>query len=98
MARHGTPMNLKLLAAETKLHPSTAHRILSVMVQNHFADRIEPGTYRLGMRLLELGTLVRSRISIRQEALPWAARPGGRGGAIDLRSRRGARWARRWRG
>jgi DNA-binding IclR family transcriptional regulator len=71
MARHGTPMNLKLLAAETKLHPSTAHRILSVMVQNHFADRVEPGTYRLGMRLLELGTLVRSRISIRQEALPF---------------------------
>jgi DNA-binding IclR family transcriptional regulator len=33
-------------------------------------DRIEPGTYRLGIRLLELGTLVKSRISVRQEALP----------------------------
>jgi len=41
------------------------------MVQNHIVDRIEPGTYRLGMRLLELGTLVRSRINIRQEALPY---------------------------
>lgn len=71
LARHSAPVNLKLLAAETHLHPSTAHRILNVMVQHRMVDRIEPGTYRLGMRLLELGTLVRSRISIRQEALPF---------------------------
>ncbi|MDH3289108.1 MAG: IclR family transcriptional regulator, partial [Betaproteobacteria bacterium] len=51
-------------------HPSTAHRILSVMVDNRLVDRIEPGTYRLGIRLLELGSLVKSRISVRQEALP----------------------------
>lgn len=70
LARHASPVNLKQLATETKLHPSTAHRILSVMVDNRLADRIEPGTYRLGIRLLELGSLVRSRISVRQEALP----------------------------
>lgn len=70
LARHASPANLKQLAAETHLHPSTAHRILSVMVQNRLVDRIEPGTYRLGIRLLELGSLVKSRISVRQEALP----------------------------
>ena len=70
LARQSTPVNLKQLAAETALHPSTAHRILSVMVQNQIVDRIEPGTYRLGIRLLELGSLVKSRISVRQEALP----------------------------
>ncbi len=70
LARHVTPVNLKQLATETRLHPSTAHRILSVMVDNRLVDRIEPGTYRLGIRLLELGSLVKSRISVRQEALP----------------------------
>jgi DNA-binding IclR family transcriptional regulator len=70
LARHATPVNLKHLAGETRLHPSTAHRILSVMVDNRLVDRIEPGTYRLGIRLLELGSLVKSRISVRQEALP----------------------------
>lgn len=70
LARHAAPVNLKQLATETKLHPSTAHRILSVMVDNRLVDRIEPGTYRLGIRLLELGSLVKSRISVRQEALP----------------------------
>jgi DNA-binding IclR family transcriptional regulator len=41
------------------------------MVDNRLVDRIEPGTYRLGIRLLELGSLVKSRISVRQEALPY---------------------------
>jgi len=70
LAQHSAPVNLKQLAHETQLHPSTAHRILGVMVDNRLVDRIEPGTYRLGIRLLELGTLVKSRISVRQEALP----------------------------
>ena len=70
LARHAMPVNLKQLATETRLHPSTAHRILSVMVDNRLVDRIEPGTYRLGIRLLELGSLVKSRITVRQEALP----------------------------
>jgi DNA-binding IclR family transcriptional regulator len=71
LAEHSTPVNLKLLATQTRLHPSTAHRILSVMVDNRLVDRIEPGTYRLGIRLLELGNLVKSRISVRQQALPY---------------------------
>src|SRR5918993_2938416 len=70
LAQHTAPVNLKQLANQTTLHPSTAHRILSVMVDNRLVDRIEPGTYRLGIRLLELGSLVQSRISVRQEALP----------------------------
>lgn len=70
LAQHSAPVNLKQLAIQTRLHPSTAHRILGVMVDNRLVDRIEPGTYRLGIRLLELGSLVKSRISVRQEALP----------------------------
>jgi len=71
LARQSTPANLKQLASETRLHPSTAHRILAVMVDNRLVDRIEPGTYRLGIRLLELGNLVRTRLNVRTEALPF---------------------------
>ena len=71
LAQHTAAVNLKQLASETALHPSTAHRILGVMVENRLVDRIEPGTYRLGIRLLELGNLVKSRISVRLEALPF---------------------------
>jgi DNA-binding IclR family transcriptional regulator len=61
LATHAAPVNLKLLAEETRLHPSTAHRILNVLVGKRMVDRIEPGTYCLGARLMELGALVRLR-------------------------------------
>lgn len=70
LSQHPLPATLKQLATATDLHPSTAHRILGVMVDNRLVDRIEPGMYRLGIRLVELGSLVKSRISVRQEALP----------------------------
>lgn len=70
LAEHPEPLALKQIAQATGLHPSTAHRILAAMTADRLVDRIEPGSYRLGMRLLELGTLVRSRISVRELALP----------------------------
>jgi DNA-binding IclR family transcriptional regulator len=63
-------VSLKELAQATKLHPSTAHRILNDMVVGRFVDRGEPpGSYRLGMRLLELGNLVKARLSVREAAI-----------------------------
>ncbi len=63
------PLGLKELAAITGLHPSTAHRILNDLVMKRFVDRTDPGSYRLGMRLLELGNIVKSRINVREAAL-----------------------------
>ena len=40
------------------------------MSADRLVDRVEPGSYRLGMRLLELGNLVKSRINVREMALP----------------------------
>jgi DNA-binding IclR family transcriptional regulator len=63
-------VSLKELAQSTGLHPSTAHRILNDMVVGRFVDRGEqPGSYRLGMRLLELGNLVKARLSVREAAI-----------------------------
>lgn len=70
LAQHPDPAALKQIAQETGLHPSTAHRILSAMAQSGFVERGEGGTYRLGIRLLELGSLVKSRISLRETAMP----------------------------
>ena len=70
LAQHPEPLGLKQIAQYTGLHPSTAHRILAAMSGDRLIDRVEPGSYRLGMRLLELGNLVKSRISVRELALP----------------------------
>ena len=70
LAAHPEPLGLKQVAQYTGLHPSTAHRILSAMAADRLIDRTEPGSYRLGMRLLELGNLVKMRINVREMALP----------------------------
>lgn len=65
------PVALKNLAQATALHPSTAHRILAAMTASRLVERHEAGTYRLGIRLLELGNLVKSRLNIRDVAAPF---------------------------
>lgn len=70
LSYHHDPISLKQLALETGLHPSTAHRILAAMAGAGFVERADPGTYRLGIRLLELGNIVKSRINIRDSAMP----------------------------
>lgn len=70
LSHHHDPVSLKHLALETELHPSTAHRILGAMAVAGFVERADQGSYRLGIRLLELGNVVKSRISIREVAMP----------------------------
>jgi DNA-binding IclR family transcriptional regulator len=60
---------LKEISEKTKLHPSTTHRILNDLVAGRYVDRPDPGHYRLGMRLLELGNFVKARLNVRDAAL-----------------------------
>jgi DNA-binding IclR family transcriptional regulator len=69
LALHQDPVSLKVISEKTGLHPSTAHRILNDLCSGRLVDRPEPGSYRLGMRLLELGNLVKARLDVRDVAL-----------------------------
>lgn len=69
LASREDAVSLKEISERTGLHPSTAHRILNDLAIGRFVDRPEPGSYRLGMRLLELGNLVKARLSVRDTAL-----------------------------
>ena len=69
LAAHQDPVSLKALSEQTGLHPSTAHRILNDLAIGRLVDRPEAGSYRLGMRLLELGNLVKARLDVRDAAL-----------------------------
>ena len=69
LAAHQDPVSLKALSEHTGLHPSTAHRILNDLAIGRLVDRPEAGSYRLGMRLLELGNLVKARLDVRDAAL-----------------------------
>jgi DNA-binding IclR family transcriptional regulator len=69
LASRGEAISLKEISEKTGLHPSTTHRILNDLAVGRFVDRPEAGNYRLGMRLLELGNLVKGRLNVRDAAL-----------------------------
>ena len=74
LASREDAVSLKEISEKTGLHPSTAHRILNDLATGRFVDRPEAGSYRLGMRLLELGNLVKARLNVRDAALGAHAR------------------------
>ena len=69
LASREEAVTLKEISEKAGLHPSTAHRILNDLTTGRFVDRPQPGSYRLGMRLLELGNLVKGRLNVRDAAL-----------------------------
>ena len=70
IARYPEPVSLKILGAETGLHPSTAHRILASLIHNRFVEKDAGGRYRLGLRLLQLGVRLHGDIDMRAVARP----------------------------
>src|SRR6187401_3645462 len=69
LASREDSVSLKEISEKTGLHPSTTHRILNDLATGRFVDRPEAGSYRLGMRLLELGNMVKARLNVRDAAL-----------------------------
>lgn len=68
LAASEAPLSLKILAAETGLHPSTGFRILAALIAIGFVERDSRGHYMLGRKLLHLAGRVRRGIDIREEA------------------------------
>jgi IclR family acetate operon transcriptional repressor len=62
--------SLKVLSAETGLHPSTAFRILASLAEQGFVERTSRGNYRLGVKLMQLGSRVSAGVDVRKIALP----------------------------
>lgn len=69
LAGQRDPVTLKELSAATGLHASTTHRILADLSVGRYVERVDSGLYRLGMRLLELGSLVKGRLDVRAASL-----------------------------
>lgn len=69
LAHQSEPVALKDLAKSTGLHTSTAHRILNDLVVGRYVERVDNGLYCLGMRFLELGSLVKGRLNVRTVAV-----------------------------
>lgn len=68
LAREGGSVSLKSVSEQTGLHPSTAHRILNDLAVGGMVERSGPGAYRLGLKMMTYGNLVRARLDVRDLA------------------------------
>jgi DNA-binding IclR family transcriptional regulator len=64
-------MTLSQIARHADLPLSTAHRLLGELVAWGALERDEAGTYRVGLRLWELGALAPRGTGLRERALPF---------------------------
>ncbi len=71
LASQHAPTTLKTLASESGLHVSTVHRILGALAAIGLVEHQTGGLYRLGLRWLEYGNLVRERLEVRDVARPF---------------------------
>jgi len=69
IANHAAAVSLKILAADTGLHPSTAFRILATLSQVGWVEKNSAGHYQLGQHLLRLAQQVPRGLDLRQLAL-----------------------------
>jgi len=70
LAQNPEPASLKIVAAETGLHTSTAFRILASLESHDLVERDHAGRYHLGRKLLRLGSRVHRQLDLRAEARP----------------------------
>jgi len=55
---------------ETALSKSTLYRLLQVLEQHRFLERNDSGTYSLGIKILELGSIAFASLNLRRLAMP----------------------------
>jgi len=69
ISRYEAPASLKILSADTGLHPSTAFRILGSLMEAGFVEKDAAGRYMLGKKLVRLAGRVRRSVDLREQAL-----------------------------
>lgn len=69
ISQYEVPVSLKILSADTGLHPSTAFRILGALMEAGFVEKDIAGHYMLGKKLVRLAGKVRRGVDLREQAL-----------------------------
>jgi DNA-binding IclR family transcriptional regulator len=68
-------VSLKDLATAVNLHPSTVYRMVATFTEHGYIEKNpETGRYRLGMKIIELGSQLLGNMELRTEAQPFLHR------------------------
>ena len=65
------------IANRIGLHKSTAHRIITTMVNRGYLNKTESGTYKIGLKLIEAVSCYINSLELQTEARPYIAKITG---------------------
>lgn len=83
LSAHPLGLPLTEIARMAKLHPSTAHRLLSTLISHGYVCKLEVvGNYRLTMRMFEFGSQMANQQGILPVARPIVEQLGAVTGAL----------------
>lgn len=75
LAASQSPLAATDIASRLKLNKSTIHRLLAVLDRHRYVERdSETGRYRLGLKLVELGSIAVARLDVHRLARPFIER------------------------
>jgi DNA-binding IclR family transcriptional regulator len=57
LANQARPLGVAELASAVDLHPATVHRLLATLTRLNWVERLDPGKYGLGLRMLGVAAL-----------------------------------------
>ncbi len=69
ISSYENPVSLKILSADSELHPSTAFRILAALMEAGFVEKNSAGHYMLGKKIVTLAGKVKRGTDLREQAL-----------------------------
>lgn len=69
-----SPMSLSEISESTGLSKSTAHRILSAMLDRSFVAKTESGSYTIGFKIIEMASTRINNLELLTEAKPFLSK------------------------
>lgn len=66
-------MGVTDIAEKVGLHKSTVHRLLNTLLERGYVDKNEEGSYKLGLKLIEVVSIYINSLELQTEARPYVA-------------------------
>lgn len=71
LGEHGTGMRVNEICDSLGLNKSTVSRMLATLAEREFVEKLKDGSYRIGVRIIEISSIHLNSLQLKTEALPY---------------------------
>lgn len=71
LGEHGSGMRVHEICDRLGLNKSTVSRMLATLAEREFVEKLKDGSYRIGVRIVEISSIHLNSLQLKTEALPY---------------------------